>query len=1723
MPKEPFDYDIQLAELERDMVGKFEELESAPIRAEFRDELRQKLLDKLNKTEEKKEEPSSETSSTVKPKNPLDRFRQSLSALKNPFESLGSKGSGTFRNWKTVTSLALAVVMIATVFWGMGGMGLFIKSVQASEVNIVALKADKLGVDPDTSFLLTSKEPLNEKTVQESLKINPEFAYTLDKGAGGREFKIIPQEQLNPNTIYVLSFEQGGLANESFSWAFQTKAQFRVIRSLPADKSTHVPVNTGIEITFSHDNFDAGRIKDYFSISPNAEGSFEQHKKTLVFVPKALQPSTLYTVTLKKGLTLLGSAETLQEDYVFSFETAPLSEIQPAFDFSMDTGLTEFSTKDQPFFQVYFNDYKMVGKGSSSQGVAVPPLHIDLYRYPGFNEFKASLVKRDKIPRWSYFTWKGYHEQLNSQYKVAQYDTKFLPVDQYTHYIVLPQELEAGYYAAEFKAGEAVRQIWFQVSDLAVYLAQGEDSSLFWVNDLQTKAPASDVQISISGKNISVQTDQSGAVLIKEKLMGSERDYAQVKSGTKEILVPLEPREEWYAKSSGTAADYWKYLYLDRELYQPGDSVNFWGVVVPRSKDLTPMKEITLELWGSDGPYYEGAESSPILSQKVNINDSVYTGQIKLPALKTGYYYFQVKTGDIALFSRGFSVETYQKPSYKLSLTQNKKAIFAGEQVDFRVKAAFFEGTPVPGLQLNYFVEGKQDEIRTNAKGEATIPYIGIARNEEYIPYSYVNLGVNATLPEAGEIFTSGELYVFKSKVYLTGETKRELGGSFTLSTKLSRVDLTAINDGQYIAEEHFLKEPVANSRIKASIYQEVWTPVEIGQRYDFINKKVEKLYSYNYSTKHHSDFELVSGTNGLASYTGQLDPDNSYYIDLTAVDEEGRAFTRRVHVGGVSGTRPDYQYYFLQGAQSAPGVSGYKPGEEAQVTLMKDDKEVVPNKQSILFYRGQRMIDNYQVSDKARYTFTFAAEHIPNVNVCAVYFDGQAYYEASALSVPFARETKALNVKITTDQTEYRPGDTVKLAVRVTDVDDQPVKGAQVNLNLVDEALFSLRDQNVNFINSLYADYLSLFQLTRKSHNHPDFRGGAERGGEGPSDRKDFRDTVLFTTIRTDGKGQAEVEFKLPDNLTSWRVTYHAFTEDLQAGSGSEQIPVKLPFFIEMTLNKAYLEGDSPVIILRSFGEKLADKAAVSYKMKLTGPNGEEKSFTAGGVAFTPLDWKLPVLQAGRYSLTVSATGSGLQDSLTREFLVAKSFQERTMTTHGLLTEGMEIKGSPVGPTTVVFSDYEKGQYLRGLFQLAWSNGSRVEQKLAAQEARKLLKQYFPDEQFYFAEEESPKSLLNYQRPDGGISILPYGESELALSAMIAAGTSGIFDNNALAGYFYRVLEGKTAEDDQSLALLGLAAIKEPVLLQINDYLEQEKLEPSVKINLALALLEIGDGAYAKKVYRELMASYAQDLGSVTRIQVGRDQDEIIEATTQMALLASRLDEPEKNKLYQYLLENPGVDILNTVEQIQILKNNLKYMKPSPVSFTYELKGEKVTKTLKDAEIFKLNLMPEDLPKINFSQIQGKVGVMIKYTMPVEAGEKGISEDLAISRTYSVNNSKITTFNRTDLVKVVITYNIGDKAPSGLYEIVDVLPAGLVPVTKPYNYFESRKTDDWSYPTEINGQRVVFLVGKGQNKITYYARMVSPGEFTCEPPILSNIKNNTVYTSGSKDKVVVK
>ncbi|MDD2402878.1 MAG: alpha-2-macroglobulin family protein, partial [Clostridia bacterium] len=914
---------------------------------------------------------------------------------------------------------------------------------------------------------------------------------------------------------------------------------------------TNVPIDTGLEITFSHENFQVDGVEEYFSISPQVEGRFEKHKKTLVFISDGLKQGTIYTVTLKKGMPLVDSTETLGGEYSFSFETKPIQDKVHEKYFEIDSNMIEFKTSEAPVYPVYYPD--IVGDSDLCTATVV------LYSYSDYKVFIEAQKKKSEVPEWSYNARRIYKEDLSTLKKVGEFNSDFLNMDYYQQFLIFPENLPAGYYTAEVKINDAVRQIWFQITDLAVYQAQGREKSLFWVNDLESKKPANGVSLIIEGGNLSFKGDDQGVISVdknigtKEIVGIQERGYVLIKNSRKEIVVPLETANNTNASKEPDYRDYWKYLYLDRELFKPGDTVNYWGILSPR-KGALEINELEVEIRGTGGNYsYGWGEKAPIISQKASVNNKVFTGSIELPILSPGYYYIEVKKGNTVLLSRGFSVENYQKPAYKISVEPEKKAIFAGENVNFYAKASFFEGTPVNNIKLDYNISGQRSTVVTNEKGTATISYT-VPRSVGFDPYRHVYLGVNAAFPEAGEISTSSSIWVFPSKVYIEGKMTSE-GDEFTLDAKLSKIDLSKINEGEVpYDEKNFVSGPANDCLIKCSIYQDIWEKVEIGNEYNFITKKVEKSYHYNHSTKHIEDFEIVTDVDGRAVYKGVLDKENSYYVVLTAQDREGREIREKMYIPNNNQMyNPDYgrlnmgnTYYHLEFAK---GRESFATGENVSLILKENDKNLPTRNQGYLFYRGQKEIETYSVLNQSEYSFTFKEKDVPNVNVLAVYFDGFKYNKVNSCLISFDKEQKALKINIKTDKAEYRPKDEVKLEVLVTDKNDKPVK-AKVNLNLVDEALYNMRDQNVDFISNLYGDYLYLFTSTRVSHKKPAYHCGAECGGEGESERKDFSDTVIFRTVETDSNGKATTEFTLPDNLTSWRVTYHGVTQDLQAAS---------------------------------------------------------------------------------------------------------------------------------------------------------------------------------------------------------------------------------------------------------------------------------------------------------------------------------------------------------------------------------------------------------------------------------------------------------------------------------------------------------------------------------------------------------------------------------------------
>ncbi len=414
---------------------------------------------------------------------------------------------------KAGLGILMAVGMFAAIFLLMGKLS-FIKdnSIEDTQtINIVADEQDAMGISLSSMFTIKTSGELTAADLKRGLNIQPSFSYDLAIKDSAHEYSIIPSAPLLPDTIYSFSFDLNGKKQEKLSWAFQTKGSFKVLGSMPAQRSTDVPIDSGIEIYFSHANFDLKQIEKYFQISPETKGSFEQNKRSLVFVPEKLQAGTYYRVTVKKGLPMLGSDELLAEDHHFVFETSRDTEDKDKFSFDISNVLHEFAVGEEPVFDAYF-DYRFIQGENSVQEIKNMEIEITVYAFRDGEHFASSLAKKDEYPEWTYMS-REYRTDISSLQKAAEFKTNFLTLNEYSHYLIFPQSLPAGYYVADIKVGDHIRQVWMQITDLATYAAIGRQNTLIWVNDLAKKQPLEKGKVEVLGQKIEAITDlgRSGA------------------------------------------------------------------------------------------------------------------------------------------------------------------------------------------------------------------------------------------------------------------------------------------------------------------------------------------------------------------------------------------------------------------------------------------------------------------------------------------------------------------------------------------------------------------------------------------------------------------------------------------------------------------------------------------------------------------------------------------------------------------------------------------------------------------------------------------------------------------------------------------------------------------------------------------------------------------------------------------------------------------------------------------------------------------------------------------------------------------------------------------------------------------------------------------------------------------------------------------------------------
>ncbi len=1682
---------------------------------------------------------------------------------------------------------ALALVLTGVVAYRSCAPGVVFEDGRAFAATLEPLSSDSLGVAPDSAFILRLDRPVPLASVRSALSVEPRVGLAVKvEDQEGRVFKVSADEALKADRVYRFRLALAGPNEPGYSWAFQVAGQLRIAGSLPADRSSGVPLNTGIEIEFSHEGVD--EPGSFFTITPFVPGSWQRHRRTLVYVPAVpLQRSTVYTCTVKQGLGLQDSDKTLGADYTFAFETAGVSQQAPSSWFYVDTSEVEFAPTEPPFFSVSYGVY---GK----EATALPKVAAKVYRYRDAAAYVATLEERAKVPFWADLSRQNWKPPTAGLEPVLETDLQ-IQTYQWQTYLVLPRTLDPGYYLACFRYESSDCYAWIQVTDLSGYTLEATNDTVVWFNSLASGRPVEGVTLRQAGSGVPLGTSNAdglarfatpAALVARDR---SARDggswvygpqppfYAVAKAPDgSEVALNLSPYWNSLDSRMRRLDEYWSYLYTDRPLYLPDDEVCFWGVLQPRERGASEVARARVELrssygvWGGPfgGEWNEGGESDAnfVSRVEVDIRRHTFGGRLKLPNLRPGSYYLTLNLDGVDLVTRYFEVATYTKPAYRLTLTADKKAVFAGETVSFSLNAAFFEGTPVSELRLDYSL-GSGDTtlsggLRTDVTGRATLAHTPKVGTNPLTLNRRDWLSVSADLPESGPIWAESGVRVFEKDVALRASALLDPAGA-RIEAKLNKVTLDRINTpaaggagaaspdwSGWFSFEAFTGDPVAARDIAGQLFEVHWEAHETGQYYDFVEKVTRKTYEYTEVKVPVQAFTMTTGPDGVASHLFPVEPAKSYFIRLDSRDDAGRAIASEFYFHGHAYVGPDYGHHWYHLSPSGREQAKYAVGETATV-VAEDGEAVIPGRtKGFLFYSARRGLAAVEVKDGPEYSLVFSEDLIPNTNVGAVYFDGRYYNEVYSLPVTFDYSVRKLDVSVKTDKESYAPGEKVAIEVEVKDAEGRPV-GAEVNLCAVDEALYHLSGQSVDLLGGLYRRMVPAYVVLGRGTHYQRLEGGAaaESGGEGGGVRDTFLDNALFESLTTGADGRGRVEMTLPDNLTSWRITYQAFASGVRAGSGMVDVPVRLPFFVELSMNETYLAGDKPVIQARAYGAALPPGTAVTFSGKLARLAGDsppdEKDIAAlTGTAFRPSGLVLGVLEKGRYRLTVTGTatlpdGKVLEDTLAKPIDVLDTYLRLDRVDYYQVGEGLRVTAEPGELATLTFSDQERGKYLQLLWRLA-GGGRRADMKAAAVVAHRLLVEYFGYEEPVLWPPPTASDLLICQRDDGGVGLLPYGSSNLELTAKIAALGEAGFDRDGLLTYLGRVYDSESDNRERLIvALYGLAALDQPVLADLQKVATGLDLSAKEKLYACLGLIELGDEETARGLFGGVLEAHGDRIGPLLRLNVSRDQEEIIAATSLAAVIAAELRMDSSGALSEYLLDNTPWEELNLIELALFLQATVPGAPSEPVSFTLQPDGTSVT--LKPGETYTCLRTAEDLAGLGFSSVSGNVGLCVSYRAPANlSGVKGRGDQAGVERSYSAGGGagKATTvFHAGDVVKVVLRYNVTGQAPEGPYQLVDFLPSGLKAVPRSRDLGIGDQTVD--YPAEIDGQKVTFntyfepgpidpKTGKpkprgGSGTAVYYARVVSLGDFQADQAVLIHAKSGDIFAMSKKDQIEIK
>lgn len=585
------------------------------------------------------------------------------------------------------------------------------------------------------------------------------------------------------------------------------------------------------------------------------------------------------------------------------------------------------------------------------------------------------------------------------------------------------------------------------LSDLAIVTRAAPGQILVFARNQRTgeAMPGTEVIVSDGGQIIFEGTTGADGVLLAD-----DPDLTPWRG-----LQILARKENHFAASgfglTGGAAGFGYtekgYIYTDRPVYRPGQTVYFRGIIrrVEEGRYVAPASQ-RCEVSIRDA-------RGVLVHEEAGTLDAygAYAGDFVLgaePAIGEYTATFRVRETD---YAGTFHVEAYQKPEMLIAIQAAQPTYLEGEEVTARLSAEFTSGGAVGDAPVTWYV------WRT--------PYAFDRTRYERFAWFFAE---REAAPEGGgELVANGQGRTAADGTFEIHFATREVGGDSsyvviaevqgpTRRTARGAASIYVTRDGFYVIVQVDRNVYRPGDRVTAFV-----TSVDARHTGQAIQGEMV-LYrgSQAQGLSIVRTQPLATGEDGRAESTLTVDEPGDYRVAWRAADRRDRLIEGWAPVY-VAGERRDLADEALLIADREV----YRQGDTAEVLVNSPVSPV----RALLTYEGERILGYRIVAlDRQSNTLQIPMEErfSPNIFLHIAIPGPERLYEAEDEVMIF----RYLDIQASFSVAETRPDGTVVLRITTTDQSGRPVQ-AEVSVAVVDEAVYAIRPDATAAIKPFFYD----------------------------------------------------------------------------------------------------------------------------------------------------------------------------------------------------------------------------------------------------------------------------------------------------------------------------------------------------------------------------------------------------------------------------------------------------------------------------------------------------------------------------------------------------------------------------------------------------------------------------------------------------------------------------